>query len=287
MDEDEHVYRSLDEVLPEIKEHIDSKGDMRSFYIAIGKYRFELTVTPRDDAEYVFDINACITFTYTPPAEGAAEGAAEGKLHLDYYYYNEGCTTQIMPHGVFFKFLDRIAETLGVPEITLEDYSSKDFDVCRMSIPVWIFALANRPTFYSRYSFENPQFDAHIARIRKQTILEFVLSNRTSYRYMPMGKRTRSMSKYLRENYAPFNENTTVQEVADFVVKTCSHGFKKLHRTPRLKFHHKLVHDIDRATSLLRLLMMTYQRNVGVGISTRKLGPSERGGSKRAHRTMR
>jgi hypothetical protein len=241
---------SIEQFLTEMKAAIDARSKGASWDVSIDGNHIKVTMQreeDNEDTEYKFDIGGCITFVYRPPLW--EEG--EGKILLKNYYFEEGCPGNLlMSHQSFFDFLDKVGKKLDVAELNLADGSSKDLKWCRL--PKDIFALAGYSTFYARFDFKNPRFDAHIQRIRNLPLSDFVLLLK---RQSVVKRRTRGISKFLR-NYDPFTEKTTVGQVARFIVDTCKKAFKTRNDEGRLP--EALAVDVQKANRLFDLLTLSY-----------------------------
>ena len=235
----------IQQFLTEMKAAIDARSKGASWDVPIDGKHIKVTMQREEDNEYKFDIGGCITFLYTPPLWD--EG--EGKIYLKKYYFEEGCAGKLlMPHQTFFDLLDMVGKKLDVAELNLTDKSTKDLKWCRL--PVHIFALAGYKTFYGRYNFTNPLFDAHIQRIRNLPLSEFVLLPK---RKSVLKRRTRGISKFLRK-YDPFTEDSRVGQVARFIVDTCKEAF----RLRNDELPEALAVDVQNANRLFDLLMVSY-----------------------------
>lgn len=236
---------NVEQFLTEMKAAIDARSKGASWVVSLDDKNVYVTMQPDEDDTYKFVIGACITFIYIPPSDEDMEG----KIYLKEYYFEEDCRGKpFMSHQSFFDFLDLVSKKLEVAEINLSDTSSKDLKWCRL--PVHIFALAGYSTFYARYNFKNPRFDADIQRIRMLPLSEFVLLQK---RKSVFKRRTRGISKFLRK-YDPFTADTPVWQVARFIVDTCKEAFGT--RTDELP--EALAVDVQNANRLLQLLQKTY-----------------------------
>lgn len=275
---------SVEQFLNEMKAAIDARSEGASWVVLLDDKHVYVTMQQNGN-NYKFDIEGCITFSYIP----SSWEDGEDEIHLDYYYFNSGCRGNLlMSHKTFFAFLDMVGKKLEVAELNLVDASSKDLKWC--NLPVHIFALAGDPTFYERYGFANPQFAAHIQRIRMLPLSEFVLlqkrqsvfyrRNWKSFKQIHMkSKRTRAASTLLRQ-YAPYTEETPVWVVARFIVDTCKRAF--MSKTPEGVDHdiddpdiddllpRSLAVDVQNANRLFNLLMRSYPKDES-GYSVKRL----------------
>jgi hypothetical protein len=194
---------------------------------------FSLSLTSENNC-FTFIIDKCIQFSYCTGTQ---------EISLDSYYYDRKCRgKQTIPHATFFKFLDLFAHKFKVREINLQDVSVQHLNWC--NLPVEIFAMAGRQTFYGRYGFENPAFDAKMRKIGDMFIDELVnLVNKIKDKWV---------DDLLKEE--PDLGETRVKTLAENILVTCKEAeqYEQLPKNIELK--------VTKANKHLQLIIKLFRK---------------------------
>jgi len=176
-----------------------------------GPENYKIKIMERDGSHFISFLNSedqeCIGIDY-----------GDNKIYyLGNYYFNtpENCIR--IPHDWFFnEFLIPLATILGVKKIELDDNSFKKFESC--SVPMIFFALSGKPTFYNKYGFENPKFNAYIEKLKTKKLRGLI--------DLDLGELVKSSGKRI-----PFKLmdslivhgvlDKPIPEIAQFVLDTC------------------------------------------------------------------
>jgi hypothetical protein len=162
-----------------------------------------------------------ISFINSDGEECIGVDYGHGVLHLGNYYFNTPVDCLRIPNDWFFnEFLIPLGKALKVKHITLNDASSKKFDLC--TVPMIFFALAGKQTFYNRYGFVNKKFDRYIEKLKKRTLRDIEVDNSL---VLSRGK-TLSSSLLKRLIRAKMLDKP-IPEVAQFVLNTCQGNSSK------------------------------------------------------------
>jgi len=198
---------SIDELVSEIKTHENKIIMYGPYEIKIQHHNGNIFLS------FINDGKECIGIDYV-----------NGELHLGNYYFNTPDNCVRIPNDWFFnEFFIPLGYALKVKKLTLNDASTKTFSSC--TVPMIIFALAGKQTFYNRYGFVNKRFDRYIEKLKKMTLSD---TNVTNSLVLSLGKQLpvalmKRLSKFTIDKPIMNSSimNIPLSEVGQFVLDTC------------------------------------------------------------------
>jgi hypothetical protein len=215
---------------------------------------FDVQFALQDQQPHLFFLNRnknhCITI-----------GIRRDCVYLDNYYYaHPKNQCPFIEHAHFFDFIKALAVVYNV-DVKLFDASKKAIDFTSCVLPMEIFALANLPTFYQRFGFENESFMRYIRKKQSYNFEEYAERSSNDEEYQT------ALAILKRWDFTP---ETSFRRIAKRIINNCkaasttnksrTESVEKSRKT--LKKHNRFLNVVTDneaflATYMFRILMIT------------------------------